>query len=403
MNQTTEFNSTITTTAEANIHPATFTFGIVLGLIICFTILGNGLVITAVARFPRLRSVTNMFIVSLAIADVTVAVLVMPFSLIYIVVKGWSFGWVFCYFWVSCDVMCCTASILHLCVISLDRYLAITQPLSYKTKMSRLRASLLIACIWLCGCVVSFIPIYSGWFANTDNFSLYIDSPECGLFVNRIYAVVSSCTSFYLPLIVMILAYYKIYKIARKQASEIQKLEVYARDTGQDTDGGIERRSRKVARDRKAVKTLGTLMGLFIISWLPFFLMYLIMPFCNGCHLPPAVEFSITWLGYLNSLINPCVYAFLNRDFRMAFKRLLCCPKSQAGVDNGLEVANSADMGEMLRVNRQVRYSKDSMVNLALKSNGNSRHSSKDSSTNVSLLVRKQNGVNNQTANEYHV
>ena len=82
---------------------------------------------------------------------------------------------------------------------------------------------------------------------------------------------------------------------------------------------------RKFNRDVKAIRTLGTLMGLFCFCWLPFFLMYLILPFCRDCYLPPEAASAITWLGYANSLINPMVYAFLNRDFRTAFKKLLTC------------------------------------------------------------------------------
>ena len=302
--------------------------GIVFSVIILLTLFGNLLVICAVVSFPRLRSTTNMFIVSLAIADITVAVLVMPFALIYGVLQKWIFGWIFCNFWMSCDVMCCTASIMHLCVISLDRYLAITKPLQYKILMSKRRAILLIVCIWLCGGLMSFIPIYLGWYIDPGDVSLYEDSLQCGLFVNKVYAVISSSTSFYIPLLVMIFTYFKIYKIARAQVREIRKLEISARDTGAQSDARIQRKSRRIARDTKAVKTLGTLMGLFIVSWLPFFLMYLIMPFCAECYLHRQVESLITWLGYVNSLINPCIYAWLNKDFRLAFRRILCWRKN---------------------------------------------------------------------------
>jgi len=97
--------------------------GFLLCLIIAFTLAGNCLVCAAVASYRRLRSsVTNYFVVSLAVADLTVAILVMPYSVAFELYGKWRYGWVFCYFWISCDVTCCTASILHLCVISLDRY-----------------------------------------------------------------------------------------------------------------------------------------------------------------------------------------------------------------------------------------------------------------------------------------
>lgn len=307
---------------------ATVIIGGVLSIIILFTLLGNGLVVTAVASFQRLRSVTNYFVVSLAVADLTVAILVMPYSLLFEVFGEWRLGWVFCYFWISCDVTCCTASILHLCIISLDRYLAITQPLTYKSRMSRRRAVAMIAGVWICSMAISFVPIYLGWFADHEVVQLYVDSPQCGLYVNKIYAVISSTTSFYIPLIVMLFAYVKIFRIAQSQAREIKKLENALQHSNNHTlsNHRLSKRSKRLNRDSKAIKTLGTLMGLFCVSWLPFFLMYLIVPFCNPtCHVPAVWVSLITWLGYANSFFNPCVYAFLNRDFRLAFKKILLC------------------------------------------------------------------------------
>ena len=304
--------------------------GIILGLLICFTLIGNGLVVMAVATFQRLRSVTNMFITSLAIADITVALLVMPFSLLFELYGQWHFGWVFCYFWISCDVTCCTASILHLCVISLDRYLAITQPLTYKTQMPKRRAVTMICGVWCCSIAISFVPIFMGWFSDGNDHC--IDSTDCGLHnVNKIYAVISSSTSFFVPLVVMVFAYVKIFRIARCQAREIKKLEsslVLNDSSLNSSKDKTKKRTRRLSRDTKAIKTLGILMGLFIICWLPFFIMYVMVPFCPSCAPPPHIVSLITWLGYINSFINPCVYAFLNRDFRMAFGKILSCGKT---------------------------------------------------------------------------
>lgn len=306
-----------------------FAVGIVLCLIIIFTLLGNGLVVGAVLFFRRLRSITNYFVVSLAVADLTVAVLVMPYSVIYEMTGRWSFSWIVCYFWISCDVMCCTSSILHLCVIAIDRYLAITEPLTYTGRMSKRRAALVIGAVWTCSAAISFVPIFTGWFADLTLMTLYENSPDCGLHVNPIYAVVSSGTSFYLPLSVMAIVYARIFHIARHQSKEIRKLE-----DSLDRDGASrmqKRAARRNSRDSKAVKTLGTLMGLFCLSWLPFFVVYVVKPFCQRCAFPPVLISVITWLGYCNSFFNPCVYALINRDFRFAYKSMLLCQRSMQG------------------------------------------------------------------------
>jgi len=316
------------------------TTGFLLCLVILFTLVGNSLVVVAVASTRRLRSsVTNYFVVSLAVADLTVAVLVMPYAVFYELYGRWTFGWVFCYFWISCDVTCCTASILHLCVISVDRYLAVTEPLTYRGRMTRRRALMAVAGVWTCSSAISFVPVYAGWFVEAggdgeQQMRLYEDGPACGLFVNRVYAVISSTTSFYLPLVVMLVVYAKIYRVARRQAAEIQELERSLRAAQRTPTGRLQRRSRRVVSDTKAVKTLGTLMGLFCVSWLPFFVIYVVKPFCaSACHVPAEVEVAVTWLGYCNSFINPCVYAFLNRDFRSAFGRVLCCGNKAIGRD----------------------------------------------------------------------
>ena len=95
---------------------------IILGFIIIGTIVGNVLVCTAVAIVRKLRTPSNLLIVSLAVSDLLVALLVMPFAAMYEVMGRWMLGDRFCDAWTSLDVMLCTASILNLCMISVDRY-----------------------------------------------------------------------------------------------------------------------------------------------------------------------------------------------------------------------------------------------------------------------------------------
>lgn len=140
-----------------------------LSLIILSIIFGNGLVIASVVLCRKLRSVTNLFTVSLALADLALAFLVLPLSVVYMALPpewGWPFGWTLCRFWMSCDVTCCTASIIHLCLISLDRYIAITDPLRYKSRMSKRNASFVIACAWCISMAISFVPIFLDWFSD---------------------------------------------------------------------------------------------------------------------------------------------------------------------------------------------------------------------------------------------
>ena len=103
---------------------------VILGVINVVVLLGNCLVVLAVFLDSRLRTVTNLFIVSLAMADLSVGVAVLPFSASLEVLNLWIFGEIWCSIWLAVDVWMCTASILNLCAISLDRYLAVTRPVS---------------------------------------------------------------------------------------------------------------------------------------------------------------------------------------------------------------------------------------------------------------------------------
>ena len=121
-----------------NEHTSTHQLSLVLtGTALCainiMTIFGNILVLTAVIVNKKLRTVTNYLVLSLATADLTLGLFVLPFSAIWqLLDKKWIFGSALCEFWAAFDVLCCTASILSLCAISVDRYIGVTEPLRHR-------------------------------------------------------------------------------------------------------------------------------------------------------------------------------------------------------------------------------------------------------------------------------
>lgn len=91
----------------------------------------------------------------------------------------------------------------------------------------------------------------------------------------------------------------------------------------------IEEKQRiSLSKERRAARTLGIIMGVFVVCWLPFFLMYVIVPFCPSCCPSRRMINFITWLGYINSALNPVIYTIFNMDFRRAFRKLLGIPGS---------------------------------------------------------------------------
>jgi len=130
--------------------------------IIITIVLGNTLVIVAIAADRRLKGVQNWFIASLAVSDLLVGLFIMPLSLANELMGYWAFGDILCQLWLSTDVLLCTASILNLCLISLDRYWSITRAISYLRKRTPRRAALMISVVWIASGVICFPPL-AGW------------------------------------------------------------------------------------------------------------------------------------------------------------------------------------------------------------------------------------------------
>ncbi|XP_037093414.1 probable G-protein coupled receptor No18 [Pollicipes pollicipes] len=358
-------------------------------IIILATIVGNSLVIISVFSYRPLRSVQNFFVVSLAVADLTVALFVLPLNVAYSLLELWVLGRYVCQLWLTCDILCCTSSILNLCVIALDRYWAITDPINYANKRTIRRVNTMIAMVWVLSVLISVPPLL-GWNDWPDQFS---EETPCTLTQERLFVVYSSCGSFFIPLVIMSVVYAKIYFATRRRlrertrklgtlavslnvsrdgreeqtprdVAELESSNSHEDEPGSDPkrDGGaatsarttssdqavssggrsslkpangvsvhqfIEEKQRiSLSKERKAARVLGVIMGVFVVCWLPFFLMYAIVPFCTSCPAPSRrVTELVTWLGYVNSSLNPIIYTIYNEDFRSAFGKLLRCDK----------------------------------------------------------------------------
>ncbi|XP_077203981.1 D(1) dopamine receptor-like [Paroedura picta] len=315
--------------------------GCLLALLVLSTLVGNALVCLAILRFRHLRSkVTNWFVLSLAVSDLCVALLVMPWKAVTEVAGGrWLFGRRFCDTWVAFDIMCSTASILHLCVISLDRYWAIASPFRYERRMTQCLASAMIALAWTLSVLISFIPVQLHWH-KAEARGGRPGTPEEGLLLcdaslNRTYAITSSLISFYIPVAIMIGTYTRIYRIAQAQIRQISSLERAGGLCSAQGKGPSLALRTSLHKETKVLQTLSVIVGVFVCCWLPFFLLNCLLPFCEPASgsggsgqlscISPTTFNVFTWFGWANSSINPVIYAF-NADFRRAFSNLLGCP-----------------------------------------------------------------------------
>ncbi|KAK7901170.1 hypothetical protein WMY93_017939 [Mugilogobius chulae] len=369
--------------------------GGVLTMLTLSTICGNLLVVISVCFVKKLRQPSNYLIVSLALADLSVALAVMPFVSITDLIGGqWVFGQFFCNVFIAMDVMCCTASIMTLCVISIDRYLGITKPLTYPVRQNGCCMAKMILSVWLLSASITLPPLF-GWAQNVNDGHVCLISQDFG------YTVYSTAVAFYIPMSVMLIMYYRIYRAAKLSAAKhtitgfprdcdsatsrscakidppqmaesgesasVEGTET-AREEEDEADvedeeeesldcvsaalklqreveeecttrvsrllksGEHQRRKRKnqsiFKREQKAAATLGIVVGAFTFCWLPFFIVSTARPFVCGVEcscVPLWLERTLLWLGYANSLINPFIYAFFNRDLRTTYSNLLRC------------------------------------------------------------------------------
>lgn len=360
---------------------------VTLSIVAILTTFFNCLVITAIAVTRKLHHPANYLICSLAVTDLLVAVLVMPFSIMYIQIETWIMGKVMCTIWLSVDITCCTCSILHLAAIAIDRYRAITDAVEYSRKRTGARAGAMVAVVWLLSILVSLPPLLWRHFSEAGKLE-----DQCIIIHDHLaFALYSTFGAFYIPLLLILILYYKIYKAAqtlymRREASRASRHSCMTNGSmipstfpagDGDIDGGprspepvsppeksysepsteetprekvrasvkaFKRKTRRPesrtesrrsqfyqgprisgSRERKAASTLGLIIGAFVICWLPFFVKEVIVNTCGSCSTSVEMADFLTWLGYLNSLINPLIYTIFNEDFKKAFQRLVRC------------------------------------------------------------------------------
>lgn len=266
-------------------------------VIIIFAVFGNTLVCLACVMSKRLQSFTSAFIISLAVTDILVGAVSMPVWLsVNLTGKPDVVNFPKFYkVWLCFDIVCGTASIMNLVFISIDRFLAVNHPLRYPIIVTRNRITLGIAFIWIYSITIAAI-----------NPLKWQDYP---LFV--------SLASFFVPLLIMVVVYSRIFHVALTHARSIRRVH---------SDQPITHRrvTENFHRDVKAARTLSIVIGAFVACWCPFFVVTLVFKYCkSSCSVSKEVLVMMKWLHYGNSALNPLIYSCLNRNFRAAFKEVL--------------------------------------------------------------------------------
>ncbi|XDV48890.1 hypothetical protein PO909_018242 [Leuciscus waleckii] len=288
-------------------------------LIALLSILGNVLVCWAVALNSNLQSITNFFVVSLAIADIAVGVLAIPFSIV--ISTGFCARFYGCLF-IACFVLVLTqSSIFSLLAIAIDRYIAIKIPLRYNSLVTGQRAKGIIAICWVLSVIIGLTPMLGWHKARSEKPINSTDCPpgmmqclfeEVVVMDYMVYFNFFACVL--VPLLLMLAIYLRIFMAARHQLkcieSKAMPCELKSRSTLQ--------------KEVHAAKSLAIIVGLFAVCWLPLHIINCFTLFCPHCERPPVlIMYLAIILSHANSVVNPFIYAYRIREFRYTFRKIV--------------------------------------------------------------------------------
>ncbi|CAM9828592.1 unnamed protein product [Lampetra planeri] len=305
-----------------------------LAIIIFFiiaTILSNLLIIVAIGFFRQLQTYANILALSLAVSDLLIGLLIMPFSMMHAVYECWFYASFFCHLHYFLDYTLTTSSSIHLGCIAYDRYVAICDPLRYRTRVTNRTVAVMLVLCWI-GAAILTTPTLLSLSPTLSRGTIERGGcPDSCMFTVDVglHFAYGICP-YFLSMFIILLIYAKIYRVARRQARTVtagmpihaQTVEVAngGSSGGSDGDESARRWKSTMKREHNAAKTLGSIIACFMLSWLPYDIMVMVFPFYKNTS---AVYEVMSWIGYISSTINPILYASINRPFRTAFGRIL--------------------------------------------------------------------------------
>ncbi|XP_072881852.1 somatostatin receptor type 2-like [Hemitrygon akajei] len=304
----------------------------------------NALVLALVSKSRPLRSITNMFVASLALADLLLLLLGPPFVLAAIVAQAWPLGPTFCQILGFLTFSLRLVSILCVAGIAVDRYYVIARP--FVLTITREKAKRMIAFLWWAGLLCGLPPFFGiGLYRFSPSKCLCDYSwPDGGS--SLAYGIYLFIWVYLTSLVVVTTSYCLIYRITRKRLSA--KAQRFASSLSSRQEGSLvltEPRSLRllqaslprkwaslissnstfnlsagsasdVALESRTVKTIVGVVTTFVLTWLPYFASSLHRRTPSGSGSARMLDFLVTWLTFSNCVLDPVLYALLNRQFR---------------------------------------------------------------------------------------
>ncbi|XP_074551151.1 trace amine-associated receptor 13c-like [Halichoeres trimaculatus] len=289
---------------------------IVLSSISLLTVALNLLVIISVSHFRQLHTPTNILLLSLAASDFLVGLLLMPAEIL-VNTSCWFFGDYICCLYNYVSFILTSASVGDMVLISVDRYVAICDPLRYSSRITERRVKVCVCLCWLCSV------FYTSVFLKDD-----LSQPgrhnscfgECVIFIDFIAGTVDLVLTFFAPISAIIILYMRVFTVAVSQARAVR-----SQVTSLTLQVSLPPPMRK--SELKAARTLGILVVVFLICFCPYYGLAL----AGDSYVSESFSSFVIFLFYFNSCINPLIYALFYPWFRKALKVIVTLQILQPG------------------------------------------------------------------------
>ncbi|XP_026074870.1 trace amine-associated receptor 13c-like [Carassius auratus] len=274
-----------------------------------WTVFLNLLVIISISHFKKLHTPTNLLILSLAVNDLLTGLIVIPVEGIKQIETCWYFGDTYCgLFVITVRLLLCT-SLSTLVLIAIDRYVAVCHPLQYPLKITTTKTLICIYLCWFCCSVYNIEYVISNGYFNISHKTLCYG--QCIVIISPVWRFTDLTFFFLFPCVVIITVYLRIFYVVQWQVKVINSL----------VKGGkcVVESSVKRKSESKAALTLGIIVTVYLLCWIPFYI----------CSLTEITKFSsttmtfLTWTLYVSCGLNPLIYALFYRWFKISVKYIL--------------------------------------------------------------------------------
>lgn len=303
------------TESKAEFHVILLCSGVL--ILAAIIVAGNSLVIASVVTNRRLQTKTSAFMTSLAVGDLTIGLVVIPLIVVSNTVGPTiRNGLQYCHVTISVTIMLMFNSVANLGAVTFDRFLAVVLPLRYKSIMTKRVIVPIIASVWVISTIFGFIP-FMGW-RRTINLPKRYSGLFCQVPLNLHPGfIITVCVAGLVPSVFILAAYIKIFQTARYHEARI---------TAAINSVLHNQRVLKLylMKETKAAKMVALVLGTFIFTWLPLFVIMIVNTATNNS-VDPYVFAGGVIFATLNSALNPVIYASMNAEFRDTFKAFVTC------------------------------------------------------------------------------